>query len=177
MNTTIDDKIYELATKPENFEFAWDINEKFDDIKERLQHDFLQLLYKKSKSIDECLFIRGEKWMFIIKHPNDSIIHSFFSFKGDNWIKIGIGIDSSNTDNVKAKFYEHFSDLFNKLGYNQIKVANMDCFQYGIIDINNLSNFKKILSNNREKTAEEFIDLYKVHYDELAPLILNFKLE
>jgi hypothetical protein len=160
MESIIDNKMYELITKSENFDFAWDINERFVTVKERLVEDFWNeiVLYFK-RNLEDFKFINEERHYIELK----SKLHIKLEFIlqiHENQIVYGLTTKHNGTKKKKSEIESLFSDEFED--YTECDEGKSFYF-YETEDENltTLDGLKKILPEKRDKLIEMYFQDFK----------------
>jgi len=174
MNTVIDNKLFDLITKEENFEFAFDINERFVSIKKRLLADFWYDFKAKLK-IEHSDFIieNTSDWEFIFFERKWKIFKFYFNLHS-NSMEFGVG--SGNPDyinlfpQINERFQELLSDYENVINNNELWYF-MSCDD----DVTNLQGLKRILPSNRETIIMEYYELFKSLLVNIQEFITEFE--
>jgi len=174
MNSVIDNKLFDLITKVENFEFAYDINERFESIKERLWEDFWNDLQKKLKSEhDDFMIEKTSDWEFIFVQRKWKVFKFYFNLHSD-YMEFGVGSNNADYKSLFPKISESFQDLLpdyeNEINKDELWYF-MDCDD----DVTKLQGLKRLLPDNREKIITEYYSLFKRLLDEIQETIIKFE--
>jgi len=175
MASIIDDKLFELVTKSENFEFAYDISERFESIKEHLRIEFWKEFQKKLKTEHPDFVIEEiNSLYFHFKNRRWSILTFYFSISEVDTMNYGIG---STNKRIKSKFPELIDDLQNKLFDFEIESEYDGYWFYASCSDNlkSLQGLKRILPDNRDKIIAEYYNIFKKLLDDIKETILRFE--
>jgi hypothetical protein len=166
MNTLIDDKLYELVTKIENFEVAYDISQRIKFYEDRLREEFLKELLKKIKNehqelesteiIENKFFINRRDWNtleFCCEIDSNKFYISIGQFKK---------VKSSTT---RSAIIKKILDSYNLEHYINENEPEHWLFTSSDHDFSKLEGLKVILPDNRDKIISEYYELFKKMYD------------
>ena len=174
MNSVIDNKLFDLITRDENFEFAYDIRERFDSIKDKLWVDFWNDLQTKLKSEHGDFNIEEiSKYEFIFFQRKWKIFRFYFNLHS-NCMEFGIGSNNVDYKNLFPEINESFQELrpdFEIFKENNELWYFMQCDD----DVTKLQGLKRILPNNREKIISEYFDLFNKLLDDIQETIMKFE--
>ena len=176
MTTAIEDKMYELITKDENFNFAYDLSEHFESIKERLIKEFWDTLVLK---------FRKELLDYKVKEDNAYETHldissksftkvSFYVGVYESKLEYGISISHNGTKKKFRELEDIFSDIFE--GYDP-EVHNKVSwfFEYGEEEFDSLFVLKKLLPENRDELINKYIHDFKKMIESKHEVFLEFE--
>lgn len=176
MASIIDDKMYNLISKSENFDFAFDLYERFDSIKERIIQEFWNNFISK---------LAAERRDFKFTDRNDQPFHydlSIKSIKGiklfvgiyDNQFQYGISITHKGSKKRIQELMIYFQDAFDEYDYED-KIKTSWFFEVGEEDFNTLSGLKKILPENREVLIQKYLNDFNKMMDLKHKLFTEFE--
>lgn len=176
MASIIDDKIYNLISKSENFDFAHDIYERFDSIKERIIQEFWNnLILKLAAELRDIKFTERNDQPF---HFDLSIksINGIKLFVGiyDNQFQYGISITHKGSKKNIQELEEYFQDAFDQYEYDD-KIKTSWFFEVGEEDFNTLSGLKKILPENRDVLIQKYLNDFNKMFDLKHKLFIEFE--
>lgn len=175
MASIIDNKLFELITKSENFEFAYDISERFENVKEQLRNEFWKGFQKKLKTEHPDFIIEEiNNWYFHFRNRKWSILSFYFSIYDVENMNYGIG---STNKRIKSKCPELVDDLKNKLLDFEVE-SEYDGYwfcSYCSDNIKSLQGLKRILPDNRDKIITEYYNNFKKLLDDLNETILKYE--
>jgi hypothetical protein len=156
MTTIIEDKIYELVTKKENFEFALDIHTHFDSIKERLIEEFWDLLILNFKTINSNFLITTTVInYFEISIKNIPNILFYFNIDG-NKFQYGFGVIHKGTKKTIEEINYKFEGILDLTEFE--KEEKTSWFYVEVEEkFNELFGLKKILPENRNILIDKYI--------------------
>ena len=175
MASEIDDKKFELITRTENFDFAYDIFENFQSIKERLVNEFWDLLLKRFKKvISNCK----------ITDRSDTKLAVDVTYKSLKNVNFYIGIYSDQLQygiwfkNKGSKKNIHELELFFKDSFDEYdpdeKKKNSYFFEVEDENLDSLYGLKKLLPANRDQLIEKYIKDYQKKYKAIFKLLSNY---
>jgi|AntAceMinimDraft_15_1070371.scaffolds.fasta_scaffold08896_2 hypothetical protein len=159
MESIIDDKIYELSTKEENFELVYDINQRFESIKERLRKEFWAslLIYLKNNSTN--LIIRNEDdWLISLQDKKWNLFKINIEWGNDYVMNYGLYIEELKYKKQTRQVYKYLVKLDFLTDFNQDIYEDADglCFyKYFSHDFTKLYSLKKLLPENRTDLFKE----------------------
>lgn len=163
MASVIEDKTYELITKTENFDFAYDIYERFDSITERLIIEFWNLLILKlKKELPDYKFTDRNSpnpHFDITIKPLTKIM--FYVGIYDSQFQYGISITHNGTKKKIQELEDKFKDVFEEYEYNEKNKVSW-FFENGEESFSTLFGLKKILPENRSILIDKYINDFKV---------------
>jgi hypothetical protein len=176
MATQIEDKTFELITKNENFEFAFDLHSRFDSIKERLIQDFwVQLVLKFKKEFHEFKFTDRQG---VDQHAFMAIKTfrkvQFYIEINETCFEYGIAISHNGTKRKIAELEERFIELFDDNG-NDDDENTYYFYENGEEDFTKLFGLKKILPENRSSLIDKYILDFKKLYDSKQNDLIEFE--
>lgn len=174
MNSVIDNKLFDLITKIENFEFAYDISERFESIKQKLWDEFWNDLQSKLKNEhDDFTIEKISDWEFIFFQRKWKIFKFYFNLDSD-YMQFGIGSNNVNYKklfpNINEKFQEILAAYENEITENELWYY-LKCDD----DVTKLQGLQRILPANREKIISEYYGLFKVMLDDIYETVKNFE--
>ncbi len=175
MNSIIDNKIFDLITKSENFEIAFDINERYADIVYRLDQEFWNLLLKKVKSNFKInvLSDTDRLWEFeVIPKGWEKFVMFFRWDDKEDKVYYGVGTDKLKTKKQQDMIHENLEELL--VDFEVIK-GNFEIwfkYPYGD-DFEKLSGLKKILPETREKTVDRYYLIFTTFLEMLSKKIIQ----
>jgi hypothetical protein len=176
MASVIEDKLFELVTKSENFDFSYDIYERFDSIKERMVLDFWNLLILKLKKEFQDLKLldrSGSNFHLDISHKSLKIT-TFYIGIYELQFQFGISITHNGTKKKVQELEDRFRDLFLEYEYNEKEKISW-FFESEEEDFSTLFGLKKILPENREILLDNYFSDFKVMIDTKLEEILDFE--
>ena len=158
MESIIDNKMYDLITKCENFDFAWDINERFVTVKERLVEDFWNeiVLYFKRNLEDFKFFNEDIQYIEFKSKQYDKLI--FFLQVSDGDTSYGYIINHNGTKKKKSEIISYFCDILLKDDSNDNSLFFIETKDENLTTLNGL---KKILPEKRDKLIELYFQDFK----------------
>ena len=160
MVSIIDNKMYDLITKSENFDFAWDINERFISVKERLVEEFWNEIIAYFKSNLEGFKIENEEEQYVEFKSKSYNKLSFYLQICENQIIYGLLIYHNGTKKKKSEIESYFSDKFESyIPYDNEKY--FDFYETQTENLTTLDGLKKILPENRDKLIEMYFQDFK----------------
>jgi hypothetical protein len=158
MESIIDDKIYELSTKEENFELVYDINQRYESIIERLSEEFWAslLIYLKNNSAN--LVIRNEgEWLISLQDKKWNLFKIYIEWKDDDIINYGLYIEELKYKKQIRQVYEYLTKLDFLTDFNPDVTDDGVCFDKEFsYDFTKLYGLKKLLPENRTDLFKEF---------------------
>jgi hypothetical protein len=174
MDSIIDNKFFDLITKDENFEFAYDINERFENIRQKLWIDFFDDLRKKLKlEHNDFIIEKTDDWEFVLSYRKWNVFKFYYNFKDDH---IKIGILSNYIKN--KKLFSEIDMCFREIMPDFSVEINTEEFRYFIIcdeDLSTLHGLKRILPENREKIISEYYLKFKRLLEDIQESIIKFE--
>jgi len=176
MASIIEDKTYELITKVENFDFAFDLYSRFDSIKERLIQDFWLRLVLKFKN---------EYKEFNFKERPGVEQHAYMTLKSlskvqfyigiyDSEFQIGIAINHNGTKKKIQELEDRFNDLFEEK-WNDEKGKVIWFFECKEEDFSTLFGLKKILPENRDNLIDKYLLDFKILFESKQNELTEFE--
>lgn len=163
MTSDIEDRMYELITKVENFKFAYDINERFDSIKERIIQEFWETLFLKIKEE----FPEGNYTKFDLYEQ--AMGFSFQSYRDilfitgieNSKLYFGISVSHKGTKKRMQEVKDQFVDLFEIYEYDD-EYKSSDFYNWANEDFDSHSGLNKILIDNRDVLIDKYTRDFKV---------------
>lgn len=162
MRSAIDDKMYELIIKPENFKFAYDINERFDSIKERVIQEFWELLILRlKKEFPEFSFKYKQGYNQYLE-ISDTSFRDFTPFVeiAQEQFHYGVSFYYNGTQKKMRELEREFGSLFLENDYN-LKGKIAWFFNYSNEHFDTLSGLNKILPENKDLLIDQYIREFK----------------
>lgn len=146
MRSIIDDKMYELITKEENFQFAYDVNGRFDSIKERVIQEFWEALYLKIREeYPEGEFIKFDLYEQALGFSIKSNRDLFFILGIENYkLYYGISVSHKGTKKKMQEINDQFNDLFEYYEYDE-DYKLFDFYDWAVEDFDSYSGLNKLL--------------------------------
>jgi hypothetical protein len=173
MASEIDDKKFELITRTENFDFAYDIVENFQSIKERLVHEFWDLLLKRFRNENpDCKIDDSLEQQVDIKYKAFNDVTYYFSIIDDHF-EYGIYFANNGSKKKIQELESFFKESFNEdMNDEEQKLS----FFYDIEDedLDSLYGLKKLLPANRDQLIEKYIKDYQKKYKAIFKLLSNY---
>lgn len=160
MVSIIENKMYDLITKSENFDFAWDINERFISVKERLVEDFWNEIIAYFKSNLDGFKMENEEEQYVEFTSKSYIKLTFILQIHENQIVYGISINHNGTKRKKSEIESFFCDEFDSCtdGDND---KYFYFYETQTEDLTSLDGLKKILPEKRGKLIEMYFQDFK----------------
>ena len=174
MNSVIDNKLFALITKSENFEFAYDISERFESIKQRLWDEFWNDFQKKLKFEHDDFNIETiSDWEFIFYQRKWKIFKFYFNLRG-NSMEYGVGTNRKEYKNLFTLINNDFQEILSDL---KVENKNNELWYFTKCDDNvtKLQGLKKILPENKAKIISEYYDLFRGLFDEINDIIQKYE--
>jgi len=170
MTSLIDDKLYDLITKTENFEFAFDIRDRFDTVIGRIYKEFWELLQKFLIDENKNYDIKNtSQWEFIFKQKNWKHFTFYFEWKDDDNFNFGFGFYNT----IKTKFKEINSKLED---FEFEQDENGLWFQTTFEEnFTKLSGLKKILPETRNEIFVKLNSEINEFYKKLEDIIIEYE--
>jgi len=173
MVSIIDDKKYQLITKSENFEFAYDLYNNFDSIKSRLIQEFwdkLSIMINKNLQNSD-ITEEGQCITFNTSSLGKIIYYYWIS---QNRFEYGIEFNHNGTKKTVMNIEDNFIDLFEHKYDNQKEKA-YSLFHRQNEDFSKLSGLVKILPENRNELIEKYATDFKDMKNKLDNMLIEFE--
>lgn len=172
MISEIDNKMYELMTEEQNFEFAYYIHNNYESIKVRLKNEFLiELKSELMKDNNEIIVKKNEEYVdyYEICYKYKKV--KFYFQLEDNNIQYGIVLEHNGTKK-KIKEIEFLFEKYLELDYNSTQNdSKYWLYQIEEEDFNEFSSLKKLLPKNRDvlinKYCKNIIKLINEVFEEI----------
>jgi hypothetical protein len=177
MTTVLEKKIYELVTKSENFEIAFEIHEKFGGVKEQLIEDFWQFLLKRVKNSFEEMIIEYNEaddensiWLTPKKNYKNRFQSYCIYFEESERIEIAIRIIDRLTNGKQKIVLERYDELIKSKDMHSFNIQpdNGNTWFYKDFDedFKKIHGLRKILPENRNALIDEYIKSMQSFIDE-----------
>lgn len=158
----INDKIYNLITDIKNFELAFDINERFEEILNRIWKDFITSLQEALKI--ECKDFKTERTQeleFVLYSKKWEIFKFYFNLHDTDFLEYGIGTNNSKYKKSFSKIkkilqgQEVLSDFEFSQDKDEIWFSRM--FDE---NLSKLSGLEKILPDTKPMLISEYTQTF-----------------
>lgn len=176
MTSIIDDKIYELITKSENFEFAYDIRQRFDEIQNRIWIEFWADFQYNLKN-EYCNFyikeVAENEWAFDFYDKKWKKARFYFNID-DNYLQYGIELDFVGNKKQFQQIRGFLSEIFIN---EEISEKNDKIWYYNNCDekFETAHNLKMILPENRSKIISDYVSVFVRFAEKVIIEINNFE--
>lgn len=157
MTSIIDDKLYELITKNENFEFAYDISQRFAEIETRLWKEFWANFKNKLNGLNSNFQFNDFEsgFDFYIKKWKKS--RYYLAINESNRMEFGVEIDFTGSKKQFQEIRNFLSEEFENDEYIDNKANTLIYYINFNENFELIHNLKKILPENRDKLIEESV--------------------
>ena len=178
MNSIIDNKIFELSTKKENFELVYDINQSYNTIIERLKKEFRQeLFYYLKTNISNLIVTFHENDGYIsLQDKSWDYFKLYIEWADDGKIDYGIYTDGLKyKKNIELVFQNlRESEMFTD--FDAKTYEDMVCYytKYNY-DFTKLSGLKRLLPETRIELFHEFTKSLEKLYERMNPELLEIE--
>ncbi len=172
MTSEIEEKIYDLVTKNENFEFAFDIHSRFESIKERLIQEFWDLLIISfKKKFPNYKFSNEENNDFNCDVSIKTIPNfTFYFLLDDNVYEYGFVFQHNGTKKQKNEAQDKFENILEECILDFDDKSSL-FYENGKEEFNNLFSLKKILPENKALLIEKYINDFEKMTQSVQKLI------
>lgn len=178
MNSIIDDKIFELSTKKENFELVYDINQSYDTMIERLKNEFWQKLFHHLETNIANLVVKfhdEDFWTILLKDKSWNYLRLYIEWADDDKIYYGIyteGLRYKKVNLVK----QNLADLEMLTDFKPEITEDSVCYysKYNY-DFTKLSGLKRLLPETRIELFNEFSKSLENLYEKMNPKLLEIE--
>lgn len=174
MTSEIEEKIYDLVTKNENFEFAFDIHSRFESIKERMIQEFWDLLIISfKKKFPNYKFSNEENNDFNFEIFISSIKNTSFyiNFEEETY-QYGFGILHNGTKKNIKEIEEKFINVLNEYSYEPENKTSW-FYENNEEEFESSFGLKKILPKNRTLLIEKYIKDFEKMIESVQVTILK----
>lgn len=161
MGNIIDKEIFKLATESdENFEMIFDINQRYDEIVEKLEEEFWEEFKKISKEKFDYIKINEDEsydgWFLKFRLNSLKYFCFYFQWNTNNEMLFGLIVDDKKRLKIRTQINPVNEQLRKVLkDYEQGEV--IDFFQKILYDFSKISDLKKLLQHNRKEFISEII--------------------
>jgi hypothetical protein len=157
MESIIDEKIYELSVKEDNFDLVFDINQRYDSIIERLQFDFWNELaeYMKIKSQEKVE--REDDWLISLRNQKVKNLKIYVEWQNEESITYGVLIDNLKNRKQTNLIFNSLTDFLIDFD-SKMEGKSVDFFKDFDYDFSKLHGLKKMIPVNRTKLFDDFFE-------------------
>lgn len=158
MESIIDDKIYELSIKEENFELVYDINQRFESIKDRLYEEFWASLVVYLKNNSTNLVVRNQDdWLILLQDNKWNLSKLYIQWEEDEKIIFGLSIGDLKYKKQIGVVYESLMKKDFLTDFTPDIIDNsVDFYKEFNYDFSKLYGLKKLLPAYRTDLFQEF---------------------
>lgn len=173
MTSKIKDKIYQLITQADNFEFAYDLNSNFDSIKERIIDEFWEDVISSLKDRYSELIIKEESEEIKLSSKKFKGISFFLGLYDYEDFQQGLCVEYNGTKKMQKIIEDEFIDLFDD---DMLDGKDSVFWFYETKNENfqELASLKKILPENRKTLIDKYISDFDRMYNTYLGKIIDF---
>jgi hypothetical protein len=175
MASVIDNKKFELITRTENFDFAFDIYENFEMIKERLVLEFWDLLlirFKSEITNSKVTERQGTDHAVDLTYKSLSNV-TFYLGIYDSQFQYGIWFAHNGTKKKVQELEDLFKDRFEFYEYNEKEKLSW-FFESEDEDFDSLHGLKKLLPEHRNGLIDKYFEDFTKMYDSQIKAIIDY---